>query len=161
MKKINLLFLLAITIGFSQHVVAQQTQEAVKPAPMIIEVESPYSYQETLSRFNENVKKFGWKVPKKYDWVKMLKNKGEIGGPMVMYELCKPNHAFALLQNDAYKHLSVMMPCATSFYQKRNGKTYVAYLNVEMIATMYGGEIAEIATKAGSDRNQVLSFLRD
>jgi len=162
MKNLKYLLATLLIAGSSQYALAEAPQESVKPSVMIMEIMSPYSFDETISRFNDNVKKYGWKTPKKYNWVGLLKKKTgkDIGGPMVMYEMCKPNHAYNILKDDEYKHLSVLMPCATSFYQKEDGNTYVAYMNVEMVASMYGGEIGKIAIEAGRDRDQVLAFLR-
>ncbi len=164
MKSIQYVAVSLLLVAFSiQPVVADGDSHPMlgMSAPMIYEVESPYDFEGTVQRIGAEIKATGWKVPKTYDWVKIAeKGGGDIGGPMVMYELCKPEHAIAILKQDAFKHLSVLMPCALSIYQKRDGKTYVAYLNVDMIAGMYGPGISEIAHEAGHDRDQIFEFLK-
>jgi len=117
---------------------------------MLIEVESPLGFDETLVKLEENAKYLGWKVPKKWK-INFQKNLKKVTGVDIgkneVLKMCEPEAAARMLVHDEYKLLTTMMPCTISVYEKSNGKTYISIMNMEMLGMIYGGVIAEIAAE--------------
>jgi uncharacterized protein (DUF302 family) len=127
--------------------------------PMIIEVASPYDFEQTDQLMRQGISSEGWSVPKVYDWQAIVKLAGVDVGPFKMYDLCKAELAAQILQHDQLRFVSTLMPCATSVYTKQDGKTYVAFMNVNLLAQMFGEQLGDVARQADEARDRALSFL--
>ena len=115
---------------------------------MLIEVESPLGFDETLVKLEENARGAGWKVPSKWKvnfQKNLLKVTGTDIGKNQVLKMCEPQAAAKMLVHDEYKRLTTMMPCTIAVYEKSNGKTYISIMNMEMLGIIYGGLIADIA----------------
>ncbi|MET0066364.1 MAG: DUF302 domain-containing protein [Candidatus Thiodiazotropha sp.] len=128
--------------------------------PMIIEVTSPFDFQRTDQMLQEGIRTEGWKVPKVYDWQGIVLTADVDIGPFKMYDLCKAEYAAQILRHDHLRLISTLMPCATAIYTKQDGKTYIAYMNVNLLAQMFGPELGDVARQAGEARARALSFLK-
>ncbi|MBT8126389.1 MAG: DUF302 domain-containing protein [Gammaproteobacteria bacterium] len=115
---------------------------------MLIEVESPLGFDETMIKLEENAKYAGWKVPSKWK-VNFQKNLMKVTGTDIgknkVLKMCEPAAAAKMLVHDEYKLLTTMMPCTIAVYEKSDGKTYISLMNMEMLGMIYGGLIKEIA----------------
>ena len=115
---------------------------------MLIEVESPLGFDETLVKLEENARGAGWKVPSKWKvnfQKNLLKVTGTDIGKNQVLKMCEPQAAAKMLVHEEYKRLTTMMPCTIAVYEKSNGKTYISIMNMEMLGMIYGGLIADIA----------------
>lgn len=134
------------------------------PAPefrMLIEVPSPLGFEETLERLEANARELGWKVPQswKVDFQQNLLRVTETDiGPNRVLKMCEPFAAVKLLQKDEYKMLTAMMPCTLAVYQKSDGKTYVAMMNLEAMGQMYGGDVLEMSRELAPQMEQMIRF---
>ena len=130
---------------------------------MIIEVESPLGFEETIEKIKSNAKALGWKVPKKWkkDFQKNLKHvtKQDVGRNLV-FSMCEPWEAVKLLKHDKYKKFFAMMPCSFAVYEKSNGKIYASFLNIQMLGQMYQGEkeIQDLVSKLGPQMQKMVEF---
>lgn len=136
--KINIFVGLVFALStLSINVNAEQSKD------MIIEVESPIGFQETITKLKSNAKELGWKVPKKWakNFQKNLKyvTKVDVGRNLVI-EMCEPWAAVKLLVHDKYKKFLAMMPCSVAVYEKSNGKTYISMMNMRMLGSVYEGK---------------------
>ena len=145
---ISLIVGAVLGIGSLQIPAVQQMSGKSLAPQMLIEVESPLDFYDTLDKIVENAKAEGWKVPKKWR-VNFQRNlekvTGEDIGPNEVIKMCEPHAAVKMLKHDEFKLLTTMMPCTIAVYEKSNGKTYISMMNMDMLGLMYGGEIAEIA----------------
>jgi uncharacterized protein (DUF302 family) len=145
---ISLIVGAVLGIGSLQIPAVQQMIGKSLAPQMLIEVESPLDFYDTLDKIVENAKAEGWKVPKKWR-VNFQRNlekvTGEDIGPNEVIKMCEPHAAVKMLKHDEFKLLTTMMPCTIAVYEKSNGKTYISMMNMDMLGLMYGGEIAEIA----------------
>jgi len=137
-----------VGIGVLQLPAVQQMMGQSMGAQMLIEVESPLGFDETLVKLEENAKYAGWKVPSKWK-VNFQKNLMKVTGTDIgknqVLKMCEPDAAARMLVHDEYKLLTTMMPCTIAVYEKSDGKTYISLMNMEMLGMIYGGLIAEIA----------------
>jgi len=128
---------------------------------MIIEVESPLDFYDTLDKLEENAKEAGWKVPEKWR-VNFQRNLERVTGvdigPNEVIKMCEPEAAVRMLKHDQYKLLTTMMPCTIAVYEKSNGKTYISMMNMEILGLMYGGEIAEIAKELAPQMKKMVTL---
>jgi uncharacterized protein (DUF302 family) len=130
-------------------------------ARMLIEVPSPLGFEETLERLEANAKELGWKVPQswKVDFQKNLMRVTDTDiGPNSVLKMCAPFAAVKILVKDEYKMLTAMMPCTLAVYQKSDGKTYVAMMNLELMGEMYGGEVLEMSQELAPQMAQMIRF---
>lgn len=128
---------------------------------MIIEVESPLDFYDTLDTLEENAKAAGWKVPKKWR-VNFQRNLEKVTGvdigPNEVIKMCEPEAAVRMLKHDEYKLLTTMMPCTIAVYEKSNGKTYISMMNMEILGLMYGGEISKIAKELAPQMKEMVTL---
>jgi uncharacterized protein (DUF302 family) len=128
---------------------------------MLIEVESPLGFDETMIKLEENAKYAGWKVPSKWK-VNFQKNLMKVTGTDIgknkVLKMCEPAAAAKMLVHDEYKLLTTMMPCTISVYEKSNGKTYISLMNMEMLGMIYGGLIKEIADELAPQMMEMVDF---
>ena len=130
---------------------------------MIIEVESPLGFQETIDRIKSNAKALGWKVPK--SWKKNFQKnltkvtKQDVGKNLV-FSMCEPWEAVKLLKHDEYKRFFSMMPCSFAVYEKSDGKVYASFLNIQMLGQMYPNEqpILDLVNKLGPQMQKMVDF---
>ncbi len=132
-----------------------------KPINMLVEVQSPLGFDETLERLEANAKELGWKVPSKWkvDFQRNLKKvTGTDIGPNRVLKMCEPKAAAKLLLKDEYKQLTAMMPCTIAVYEKSDGKTYISMMNLKVMAEMYGGDVRDMAEELGPQMETMLTF---
>lgn len=93
------------------------------------------------------------------DFQKNLMNVTDVDiGPNRVLKMCEPFAAVKLLQKDEYKMLTAMMPCTIAVYQKSDGKTYVAMMNLALMGKMYGGDVAVMADELAPQMQKMLTF---
>ena len=63
-----------------------------------------------------------------------------------------------LLQADENKYLSVMMPCTFAVYEKSDGKTYIAMMNLGVVGQAIGGDVVTAMEKAMPDMEKMVDF---
>ena len=128
---------------------------------MLIELESPLGFDETLVKLEENAKGAGWKVPSKWKvnfQKNLLKVTGTDIGKNQVLKMCEPEAAAKILVHDEYKLLTTMMPCTIAVYEKSDGKTYISIMNMEMLGMIYGGVIAEIAKELAPQMQEMVNL---
>ena len=150
-----------IVIGSLQLPAVQQEIGKSLGSQMLIEVESPLGFDETLIKLEENAKYAGWKVPSKWK-INFQNNLQKVTGVDIgknqVLKMCQPEAAARILVHDEYKLLTTMMPCTISVYEKSNGKTYISVMNMEMLGMIYGGVIAEIAAELAPQMMEMIKL---
>lgn len=128
---------------------------------MMIEIGSPFSFEETLEKIEANARDEGWKVPRKWK-VDFQKNFLRVTdtdiGPNQVIKMCEPFAAAKLMVKDEYKQLAAMMPCTIAVYVKSDGKTYVSMLNLELVGQMFGGDVAIMAEELAPQMKRMLTL---
>ncbi|MBL7003740.1 MAG: DUF302 domain-containing protein [Gammaproteobacteria bacterium] len=132
------------------------------PMEVLIEIESPLAFEETIAKLRSNAKKLGWKVPKKWakNFQKNLKyvTKVDVGRNLVV-EMCEPYAAVDLLIHDKYKKFLAMMPCSVAIYEKSDGKVYLSMMNIRALAQMFSGkEIDDLVNKLAPQMDEMVKM---
>jgi len=129
---------------------------------MIHENQSPHPFDVTVSTIVENAKTHGWLVPKTYDFQKsMLRHDQPDPGRVTVIKLCHPAIASSILSDDECKYASAMMPCSISVYEKGDGRTYVASMNMGLMSSMFGGTIGDTLGRVAEEDAEILRFLHE
>ena len=131
------------------------------PGMMLHEKSSPYGVDETINKIKENATSKGWVVPSVKPLHKsVLKHGGGELRPVMLVNLCQPNHAYNILREDGSKVVSVFMPCTISVYQKSDGKTYIGSMNDGLLGEMFGGTVAKVMSEVAVDQQSFIEFAK-
>ena len=131
----------------------------IMPGMMLQERVSPYGVEETVNKIKENALSKGWAVPSVKPLHKsILKHGGGEVEPVMLVNLCQPNHAFNILSEDGNKKISVFMPCTISVYEKSDGKTYIGNMNAGLLGGMFGGTVAEVMAEVSVEQQAFIEF---
>lgn len=154
MIKLSMMFSAALMLLLSQSVANAQD-------PLVIEMQSPLGFEETLEKLKANAKAVGWKVPKSWT-VNFQANLQKVTktdvGPNTVLKMCEPFAAAKILVKDEYKKLSATMPCSIAVYVKSDGKTYISMMNLAVMGKMYGGLLAELLDELQPQMEQMLKL---
>ena len=154
--------IVGITFGFVLGVIVTGIAGWVMmPGMMLHENLSPYGIEETINKIKENAMSKGWVIPSVKPLHKSVLTYG--GGelrPVMLVNLCQPNHAFNILREDENKIISVFMPCTISVYQKSDGKTYIGTMNAGLLGEIFGGTVADVMGEVAVDQQSFIEFAK-
>lgn len=129
------------------------------PGMMLKEAVSPYGVDETIAKIKDNAEEAGWVVAS----VKPLhdsvaKHGGDPVLPVWLVNLCQADHASSILSVDSDRKVSVMMPCTITVYTKKDGKTYIGYMNAGLLGQMFGGNVANVMATVAEQQAGFVAF---
>jgi len=126
------------------------------PKQMIKEKKSPLGFEETIATIQNNITNNGWIISSttQMDKSKSLKKQGKDVPPTTLINICQPDHAAAILNDDSSRYISIMMPCTISVYKKGDGNTYVATMGMKLMGEMFGGLIADVMGSAVAEEEK-------
>ncbi len=107
----------------------------MKTNNVIIEQVSPFDVDTTVEKLVAAATLKSWQNPAIHNLQQSLAKAGKEVRPVQVVEICKPEYSGAMLEKSDERIVSVMMPCRISVYQKEDGKTYVALLNMAEMVT--------------------------
>ncbi len=132
----------------------------IMPKLMITVHESSKSVDETAAAVEKAALDANWKVPKVYDIKKTMTDAGyDTMTPLKIVSICQPDHAYDILQDDKNKFVSAIMPCRIAIYEAKDGKTYLAEMNMGLMSKMFGGIIARIIGKVSQEEQAMIEPL--
>jgi uncharacterized protein (DUF302 family) len=121
----------------------RQTQPMAK---MMFKVyKSRLGFEETVATISDDAVKNGWEVPQVRDLQQTYVAAGlEHMTRLKILYFCNPQGGYAILQDDASKPMSVMMPMGVSVYEKGDGQVEIAAMNLGLMSGMFTGTIQEV-----------------
>jgi uncharacterized protein (DUF302 family) len=134
----------------------RQTQPMAK---MMFKVyKSQMGFEETVTTISEEALKHGWEVPQVRDLQKTYVAAGleDMTRLKILY-FCNPQGGYAILQDDASKPMSVMMPMGVSVYERGDGQVEVAAMNLGLMSGMFSGTIQEVLRDGAARLEQSLA----
>lgn len=130
------------------------------PKLMIRVSPSKLSVVDTTAAIEKNALDRKWKVPKIYDLQKTLQDAGHPDmTPVRILSICQPHHAYNILQNDADKIVTAIMPCRMAVYEAKDGKAYIVEMNIGLLSKMFGGNIAKVMSGVATEEAEMLDPL--
>jgi uncharacterized protein (DUF302 family) len=97
---------------------------------LIIELASPFDVPVTVEKIITAANQKGWQNPAVHNLQQSLAKSGKHVRPVQVIEICKPEYSGRMLELSDERIVSVMMPCRISVYEKEDGKTYIAVLDM-------------------------------
>lgn len=119
---------------------------------LIIEQVSPFNVPVTVEKLIQAAAKKEWQNPAVHNLQQSLAKAGKDVRPVQVVEICKPEYSGRMLELSDERIVSVMMPCRISVYEKADGKTYVALLDMTATASSLPLTVAE-AIRAANDES--------
>ncbi|HCT29860.1 MAG TPA: hypothetical protein DIW31_03805 [Bacteroidales bacterium] len=119
---------------------------------IIIEHVSPFNVETTVEKLVAAAALKEWQNPAIHNLQQSLAKAGKEVRPVQVIEICKPEYSGKMLEKSDERVVSVMMPCRISVYQKEDGKTYVALLNMSSMTTGMSATAVE-AIKGATDES--------
>jgi uncharacterized protein (DUF302 family) len=125
---------------------------------IIIESQSPYGFAETLERLTKAVEQKGWKLPAVHNLQQTLANAGKEVLPVSVLAICHPAHSGRILEKDAERSVSALMPCRISVYERFDGRTYISRLNAGVMAKAFGGIVETVMIETTQDVEDIITI---
>ena len=126
------------------------------PNVMMMEDISPYDFDETTARFEEEVEAAGWSIAGMHDMQEILAGHGHEVDRIQIYELCSSKYSAVILEEDDERIVSPLMPCRISIYEKSDGNTYITRMNSKLMARPFGGIINDVMQQAADETEEIL-----
>ena len=124
---------------------------------MMLENESRYDFETTLTTVEQSTKAAGWSIPAVHDLQQSLAKAGKEVNKVKVFALCNPEHSVKILAGDEERIYSNMMPCRVSVYTKSDGKTYISRLNIPGMTKGMPQEVKSAMKAAYKDMETILS----
>ncbi len=150
--------ILAFTISLISGCIAGALIVTLLAKPqMMLENESRYDFETTLTTVEQSAKAAGWSIPAVHDLQKSMEKAGKEVNQVKVFALCNPEHAVKILAGDDVRIYSSMLPCRVSVYTKSDGKTYISRLNIPKISKGIPPLAKEAMKDAYHDMEEILS----
>jgi len=108
---------------------------------LIVESECRQGLEETAAKIAANAKAYpAWTVQQ----VPCAASQASDGSKIAAFRFCNQGYAKMIVEDPSDRKFSCAIPCALSLYQKPDGKTYMARLNMPLLARIIGGIPAEL-----------------
>ncbi|MFC2116086.1 DUF302 domain-containing protein [Bacteroidota bacterium] len=154
MKKRYIAFLVSVFIGCFVGVLAVNL---LLKAPMMLESESRFDFETTVTTIEQSATANGWSIPTVHDLQKSLAKAGKEINKVKVFAICNPEHSVKILAGDDERIYSNMMPCRVSVYTKSDGKTYVSRLNIPKISKGMPKNVKSVMKIAYRDMEDILA----
>ncbi|MEI7726306.1 MAG: DUF302 domain-containing protein [Bacteroidota bacterium] len=118
---------------------------------LIVEQVSPYDVPATVEKLIEAATKKEWQNPAVHNLQQSLAKAGKHVRPVQVIEICKPAYSGVMLEKSDERIVSVMMPCRISVYEKEDGKTYVALLDMASMVTALPASVVATIREANDE----------
>lgn len=129
------------------------------PNIMMIEDQSRFDFEKTVSGLEDLAKDRGWSVPTVHNLQKSMEKAGHEVNEVKVFALCNPHHAINILQGDEERVVSSMMPCRVAVYVKEDGKTYLSRMNSKLMSKGMNKNIRVTMKSAFEEMEEIISKL--
>ena len=153
--------IIAVTSLIAGILIAAILGYLLAPSAMMIEDESKYDFEESVSKFEEAVAESGWTLPATHDLQASMDKFGYDVKQVKVFELCHPDHASKILQESDERIVSSLMPCRVAIYEKDDGNVYISRMNTSLMAGMMGGLIKDVMADASNETEVILESILD
>jgi uncharacterized protein (DUF302 family) len=126
---------------------------------LVNEFRSRFDFEKTVSMLMAEAERQSWNTPAVHDLQASLAKSGKTVKPVKVLEICKPAYSGQMLELNHERIISVMMPCRISVYQKDDGDTYIALINVEHLASDLPENIAGVMTEASDEVSAIIKVV--
>jgi uncharacterized protein (DUF302 family) len=129
------------------------------PDMMMMEDQSRFDFERTVSGLEDLAKDRGWSVPTVHNLQKSMEKAGHDVQEVKVIALCNPDHAINILQGDEERVVSSMMPCRVAVYVKKDGKTYLSRMNSKLMSRGMNKNVRITMKSAFDEMEEIISKL--
>ncbi len=133
---------------------------------MVKEIPSPKGFEETCKAIEEVIPQFarkGWGFPiNKWNFYKVFEDRDiKIRDlrKLTVYFVCNAKLAAKVINTNSA--MAGIMPCTWAIMEKTDGKTYIAKMNIDLMAKMFPGEIKEAMLEVARTEKEILYMMFD
>ncbi len=123
---------------------------------MFIESESKFDFAKTKDELTVQVQQNKWSMPNQYDLQQIMAKNGYKVKPVNVFSVCKPDIAARVLSDSTNQHISAIMPCRISVYEKADGKTYISRINTRLLSALSGRNAKSVIGDAGAGVEKIV-----
>lgn len=156
MKKYFVTALISLATGFLAAMLIIIYQG---PDLMMIEDQSRFDFEKTVSGLEDLAEDHGWSVPTVHNLQNSMKKAGHEVNEVKVFALCNPKHAIHILQGDEERVVSSMMPCRVAVYVKDDGKTYLSRMNSKLMSKGMNKNVRMTMKSAFEEMEEIISKL--
>jgi uncharacterized protein (DUF302 family) len=127
------------------------------PAMMIDEDPSRFDFDTTVDTIVKTAEGLQWKVPAIHPLHESMDKAGFSVEKASVIELCRPDYAVRLLEQDDTRSITSLMPCRIAVYQRSDGSVIVSRMNTALMSKMFGGLVTEVMSQASADSEQIIT----
>lgn len=128
---------------------------------LIIEQLSKYDVPTTVEKIIQAAEARNWQNPALHNLQQSLARSGKEVRPVQVIEICKPEYSGKMLEKNHERIVSVMMPCRISVYEKEDGQTYIAILNMAGLAGGLPATVLEAMQQAQNESMEIVGTVAD
>lgn len=122
----------------------------------IVELASPFDVPATVEKIIEAAGHKGWQNPATHNLQNSLAKSGKEVRPVQVVEICKPEFSGKMLELSDERIISILMPCRISVYEKDDGKTYLALLNMAELSVGMPENVVAAITSASDESFEIV-----
>ncbi len=122
----------------------------------IVERVSPFDVGTTVEKIIKVAADRGWQNPATHNLQQSLAKSGKNVRPVQVVEICKPEFSGKMLEGSNERIVSILMPCRISIYEKEDGKTYIALLNMTGMADGMPDAVVSAVTRASNESFEIV-----
>lgn len=148
--------ILFLIIGLLPSLAAAQGTASGQPQVVKV-VPSQKSFSATLKAFRQEISNAGWSILNMHNMAGVLSERGYTLHPVVVLDVCSGKYSARVLSKDAYRPVSVFMPCRVSIYQTSQGKVFVAMMNTGAFLQQMPPEVAEVMSASDEEIGEVIA----
>ena len=152
MKNRLLVFITGLAVGV---IVILLLLFVILPKQMFVVNESKLSFNETVETIVKSAGENKWSISHQYDLQATMKKHNFEVNPVMVFSLCKPEHAYQILSSNEERLVSALMPCRIAVYEK-DGKTFVSMLNSGLFSKLMGSKINDVMSIASEENQKIL-----
>ena len=156
MKKYILTAVIFLAAGF---LAAMLIFIYLSPSFMMLEDQSRYDFEKTVTGLEDLARDQGWSVPTVHNLQQSMKKAGHEVKEVKVFALCNPDHAIHILQGNEERVVSSMMPCRVAVYVKEDGKTYISRMNSKLMSKGMNRNVRTTMKSAFDEMEEILSKL--
>ena len=128
---------------------------------LIIEQLSPLNVATTVEKIIESAIRKGWQNPAVHNLQQSLAKSGKEVKPVQVVEICKPEYSGQMLEKNDERIVSVMMPCRISVYEKDDGNTYIAMLDMSVMSAGMPPTVVKAIHEANNESFEIVKSVID
>lgn len=124
---------------------------------MVQEYPSPFGLEETAARIQANIVAAGWDLSGLRSPSNAIRAEGATVPNVLLVEACKLEYSKPIIQDDATRILSILMPCTITIYEKGD-KIYIGLLNTALMGQLFGRTVANVMKQVAADQKKFITF---